>query len=82
MIASASRALCLNLFAEMWVAYIDNPGCQQIHILLHMVHVCLPCDPRSIRFYAGPGGYIGGSMFGSATDGERMYVAINKRPDP
>jgi len=32
--------------------------------------------------YAGPGGYIGGSMFGSATDGERMYVAINKRPDP
>lgn len=31
---------------------------------------------------AGPGGYLGGSMFGSATDGERMYVAVNKRPDP
>ncbi|DBB00968.1 TPA: hypothetical protein ACH3X1_000878 [Trebouxia sp. C0004] len=30
----------------------------------------------------GPGGYIGRSMFGSATDEERMYVAINKRPDP
>ncbi|KAL0046900.1 hypothetical protein WJX82_001192 [Trebouxia sp. C0006] len=30
----------------------------------------------------GPGGYLGGSMFGSATDGERMYVAINQRPYP
>ncbi|DBA77714.1 TPA: hypothetical protein ACH3X2_008409 [Trebouxia sp. C0005] len=30
----------------------------------------------------GPGGYLGGSMFGSATDGERMYVAINSRPYP
>ena len=29
---------------------------------------------------ARPGGEVGGSMFGSATDGERMYVAINNRP--
>lgn len=27
----------------------------------------------------GPGGFIGGAMWGSATDGERMYVAINTR---
>ena len=28
---------------------------------------------------AGPGGFLGGAMFGSATDGQRMYVAINNR---
>ena len=60
-----------------------------LHVVDNVKHSCMCCmvvcnwfNSTYIFINAGPGGYVGGSMFGSATDGERMYVAVNKRPDP
>ncbi len=60
-----------------------------LHVVDKVKHSCMCCmfvcnvvNAAYIFTNAGPGGYLGGSMFGSATDAERMYVAINQRPYP